>query len=122
VQTKKKGVFYSQPIIMFAQLQKTFPEINEEIILKIFEGFQENVEEANSILTWLTENTTNVKQQQQLVQLYKNFGLQLEKTVISQTWNNCNQIYGDTMAKLREMCATSDPNELNVNEIYTCKK
>ncbi|ETO08165.1 hypothetical protein RFI_29224 [Reticulomyxa filosa] len=104
---------------MLAQLQQTFPKIDEEIILKIFEGFQENVEEANNKNKLLLPyfNSTNVKQQQQLVQLHKNFGLQLEKTVISQTWNNCNQIYGDTMAKLREICATSDPNDNKIKMI-----
>ncbi|ETO01232.1 hypothetical protein RFI_36208 [Reticulomyxa filosa] len=46
------------------------------------------------------------------MKLFQSFGTKLEKTTISQTWKNCNQIYFDTLEKLREICATSDLNEL----------
>ncbi|ETO08177.1 hypothetical protein RFI_29212, partial [Reticulomyxa filosa] len=52
-------------------------------------------------------------QQQHLMQLFKNIGNQLEKTTISQTWRNCNQIFVDTLEKLKEICETLNLNELN---------
>ncbi|ETN98660.1 hypothetical protein RFI_38832, partial [Reticulomyxa filosa] len=99
---------------MLVQLQQTFPKIDEEIISEALKWFNQDVEKTKSVLTWLTENTTNLQQQQHLMILFKNAGNQLEKTTISQTWRNCNQIFTDTIAKLREICATSNLNELNM--------
>ncbi|ETN99524.1 hypothetical protein RFI_37946, partial [Reticulomyxa filosa] len=45
------------------------------------------------------------------MELFKNVGNQLEKTTMSQTWRNYNQIFVDTLEKLREICATSNLNE-----------
>ncbi|ETO35254.1 hypothetical protein RFI_01810, partial [Reticulomyxa filosa] len=109
---------------MFAQLRQMFPKIDEEIISAALKGFNQNIKKIQSLLTWLTENTikiftcsTNLQQQQYLMQLFKKFGNQFEKTTISQTWRNCNQIYVDTIEKLNEIFATSNLNELNVNRI-----
>ncbi|ETN99686.1 hypothetical protein RFI_37784, partial [Reticulomyxa filosa] len=97
---------------MIAQLQQTFPNIAEEIILKAWGQCDKNVDKTNGVLTWLTENTTTLQQQQYLMNLFQYFGVKLEKTTISQTWKNCNQILIDTREKLREICATSNLNEL----------
>ncbi|ETN97804.1 hypothetical protein RFI_39722 [Reticulomyxa filosa] len=51
------------------------------------------------------------------MKLFKNFCNQLEKTTISQTWRNCNQIFVDTIVKLREICITLNLNELNTYKI-----
>ncbi|ETO16539.1 hypothetical protein RFI_20799, partial [Reticulomyxa filosa] len=56
--------------------------------------------------------STNLQQQHHLMKLLKQFDIKLEKTTISQTWKNYNQIYEDTFEKLREICATSNLNEL----------
>ncbi|ETO36372.1 hypothetical protein RFI_00691, partial [Reticulomyxa filosa] len=97
---------------MLAQLQHTFPEINEEIISDVLEWFKQDVEKAKDILTWLAENTTNLQQQHYLLSLSKHFGDKLEKKTISQIWKYYNQIYVDTREKLKEICATSNLNEL----------
>ncbi|ETO00227.1 hypothetical protein RFI_37221 [Reticulomyxa filosa] len=102
---------------MLVQLQQTFPKIDEEIISEVLKWLKQDVEKTKSILTWLTENTTNLKQQQHLMQLFTSVGNQLEKTTISQTWRNCNQIFVDTFEKLREICVTSNLNELNTYKI-----
>ncbi|ETO24631.1 hypothetical protein RFI_12526 [Reticulomyxa filosa] len=102
---------------MLVQLQQTFPNIDEEIISDALKCFNQNVETIKRILTWLTENTTNLQQQQHLMQLFKSVGNRLDKTTISQTWKNCNQIYVDTFEKLREICTTSNLNELNTYNI-----
>ncbi|ETN99707.1 hypothetical protein RFI_37763 [Reticulomyxa filosa] len=104
-------------IIMLVQLQQTFPKIDEEIISDVWKAFKQDVEKTKSVLTWLTENTTNLRQQQHLMQLFKEVSNQLEKTTISQTWRNCNRIFVDTLVKLREICATSNLNELNTYKI-----
>ncbi|ETO35451.1 hypothetical protein RFI_01611 [Reticulomyxa filosa] len=107
---------------MLVQLQQTFPKLDEEIISDVLKWFNQDVEETKSVLTWLTENTTNLHQQQYLMQLFKTFDNKLEKTIISQTWRNCNQIFVDTFAKLREICATSNLNKLNtLQNIITVK-
>ncbi|ETO35655.1 hypothetical protein RFI_01407 [Reticulomyxa filosa] len=80
---------------MFAQLQQMY-KTDEEIISKVAKWFGQDVE----------------SQQQHLMSLFYNFGNRFEKTTISQTWRNYNQIYSDTLEKLREMCATSNLNEL----------
>ncbi|ETO36287.1 hypothetical protein RFI_00772 [Reticulomyxa filosa] len=110
IQTKK-GFFSAVNFIMLAQPQHTFPETSEEIISDVLKWFDRDAEK--DILTWLTENTTNLKQQYYLMRLFKIFGDKLGKTIISQTWKNCNQIYVDTRQKLKEICATSNLNELN---------
>ncbi|ETO21818.1 hypothetical protein RFI_15385 [Reticulomyxa filosa] len=103
--------------IMLAQLQQTFSEVGKEVILKAWKNCKENIDETKGALTWLTENTTNLQQQQYLMELFEYFGDKLEKTTISQTWKNCNQIFFDTYKKLEEVCAISDLNELNAYEI-----
>ncbi|ETO02891.1 hypothetical protein RFI_34522, partial [Reticulomyxa filosa] len=96
---------------MLVQLQQTFPKIDEKIISDVWKCLNQDVEKTKSALTWLTENTTNLQQQQHLMVLFKEIGNQLEKTTISQTWRNCNQIFVDTIMKLTEICATSNLNE-----------
>ncbi|ETO02998.1 hypothetical protein RFI_34411 [Reticulomyxa filosa] len=96
---------------MLAQLQQTFPNINEEVVLKAWKLCYENVDKTKDVLTWLTENTKTLQQQQYLMNLFESFGTQLEKTAISQTWRNCNQIFIDTRMKLLEICTTSNLNE-----------
>ncbi|ETN99745.1 hypothetical protein RFI_37722, partial [Reticulomyxa filosa] len=96
---------------MLAQLQQAFPKIGEEIVLKAWNQCKENVDKTKDILTWLTENTITLQQQQYLMDLFQSFGTKLEKTTISQTWKNCNQILVDTRMKLLEICATSNLNE-----------
>ncbi|ETO02989.1 hypothetical protein RFI_34421, partial [Reticulomyxa filosa] len=98
-------------IIMLTQLQQTFPEIKEEIISDVLKWFKQDAEKTKNVLTWLTENTTNLQQQHCLMRLFKYFGNKLGKEAISQTWKNYNQIYNDTLVKLKEICATSDLNE-----------
>ncbi|ETO01588.1 hypothetical protein RFI_35852 [Reticulomyxa filosa] len=39
--------------------------------------------------------------------LFDNFANIIERTTISQTWRNCNQICVDTSIKLKEICTTS---------------
>ncbi|ETO00711.1 hypothetical protein RFI_36729 [Reticulomyxa filosa] len=102
---------------MLAQLRKRFSKIDKEIISDAIKWFGENVKETEDILTWLTENTTNLQQQHYLMYLVQLFGNKLGKTAILQVWSNCNQILVDTNMKLREICATSNLNELNVNEV-----
>ncbi|ETO01098.1 hypothetical protein RFI_36342 [Reticulomyxa filosa] len=108
---------------MLAQLQQTFPKIGEEIVLKAWKQCKENVDKTKDILTWLTENTTTLQQQQYLINLFESFGTKLEKTTISQTWKNCNQILVDTRWKLLEICATSNLNEFQEeNELKIIRK
>ncbi|ETO07602.1 hypothetical protein RFI_29790, partial [Reticulomyxa filosa] len=59
----------------------------------------------------------NLEQQHHLMRLFKEFGDKFEKTTISQTWRNHNQIYLDTGMKLWEICNTCNLNELNINKI-----
>ncbi|ETN99953.1 hypothetical protein RFI_37514, partial [Reticulomyxa filosa] len=66
----------------------------------------------------VNEQVTILQQQQHLIRLFENFGNQLEKATISHTWRNCNQIYNDTHAKLEEICATSNLNELKEMCLY----
>ncbi|ETO07510.1 hypothetical protein RFI_29882 [Reticulomyxa filosa] len=60
---------------------------------------------------------TTLQQQQYLIDLFQYFGTKLEKTTISQTWKNYNQILIDTREKLLEICATSNLSGLNINEM-----
>ncbi|ETO02543.1 hypothetical protein RFI_34885 [Reticulomyxa filosa] len=111
----KKRIYF---IIMLAKLQQTFPNIAEEVVVKACKKCNGNADKIKDVLTWLTKNTINLQQQQYLMNLFQSFGTQLEKTTISQIWKNCNQIYSDAHEKLREICATSDLNELKEeNEI-----
>ncbi|ETO28374.1 hypothetical protein RFI_08759 [Reticulomyxa filosa] len=103
---------------MLTQFQRTFPKIGEEIISAVLKWFDKNAEETKTVLTWLTENTTNLQQQHHLLNLFKSFGGIFEKTTISQTWKNCNRIFVDAYEKLQYICATSNLNELKEeNEI-----
>ncbi|ETO35608.1 hypothetical protein RFI_01453 [Reticulomyxa filosa] len=108
IKKPKKGFIF---IIMLEQLQQTFPKIDQEIVLYAWKKCNENVEETKAILTWLTENTTNLQQQRYLMRLFDNFGYRLEKTTILQTWTNYNQIFIDTYDELEKICATSNLNE-----------
>ncbi|ETN98513.1 hypothetical protein RFI_38979 [Reticulomyxa filosa] len=117
IQTKKGFSFKVNFIIMLTQLQHTLPDMKEEIISDVLEWFDQDVEKTKDVLTWLMENTTNLQQQHHLMNLFKGFGNNLGKEIISQTWKNYNQIYVDTVEKLLEICATSNLNELNVNKI-----
>ncbi|ETO16528.1 hypothetical protein RFI_20809, partial [Reticulomyxa filosa] len=105
---------------MFEQLQKTFPKISEEIISDALNWLKGDIQKTKTVLTWLIENTTNLQQQHHLMELFKDFGTKFEKTTISQTWENCNQIYADTFEKLKEICDTRSLNELNnINKYKT---
>ncbi|ETO21244.1 hypothetical protein RFI_15960 [Reticulomyxa filosa] len=97
---------------MLAQLKKEFPKIDKGIISEVSNEFNENVEDANDVLVWLTENTTTLQEQQHLLKLLKVFGSLLPKTTISQTWRNYNKIFFDTLEELREICTTFNLNEL----------
>ncbi|ETO04806.1 hypothetical protein RFI_32589 [Reticulomyxa filosa] len=103
---------------MFEQLQQTFSKIDQDVVLNAWERCNKNVEETKALLIWITENTTNLQQQHHLMIFFQEFGNKLKKTTILQTWKNCNTIFVDTHEKLKEICATSNLNELNVNKIY----
>ncbi|ETO01944.1 hypothetical protein RFI_35495, partial [Reticulomyxa filosa] len=94
---------------MLAKFQQTFPNIAEEVVVKAWKKCNENADKTKDVLTWLTENTTTL--QQYLMDLFQSFGTKLEKTTISQTWKNYNQILVDTRYKLEDICATSNLNE-----------
>ncbi|ETO32156.1 hypothetical protein RFI_04961 [Reticulomyxa filosa] len=97
---------------MLEQLQQTFPEIDKEIISDALKWFKQDIEMTKNVLAWLTENATSFQQQHHLLTLFKHFGSIIEKTILSQIWNNYNQIFVDTYYKLQEICATSNLNEL----------
>ncbi|ETN99663.1 hypothetical protein RFI_37807 [Reticulomyxa filosa] len=109
--------------MLASQLQKIFPKINEEIISEALKLSSQNVKKTKDLLTRLTENTTNLRQQHHLMLLFKRFGNILEKATILQTWKNHKQIFADTELKLIEACATSNLNELKEeNEIKISRK
>ncbi|ETO34589.1 hypothetical protein RFI_02500 [Reticulomyxa filosa] len=97
---------------MFAQLQQNFPKIDKEVILKAWNWF-EKINETMAVLTLLTENTTTLEQQENLLVLLKQFNTKVEKGKITQIWKSCNQFYFNTLVKLREICLINPVNELH---------
>ncbi|ETO02174.1 hypothetical protein RFI_35262, partial [Reticulomyxa filosa] len=59
-----------------------------------------------SIISQLTNNNLYV------IQLLQVFGNKMDKTIILKTWKQFNQIYLDTLAKLKEISSTYDISKL----------
>ncbi|ETO04284.1 hypothetical protein RFI_33113, partial [Reticulomyxa filosa] len=53
-----------------------------------------------------------LQQQEQLMHLLKVFGYQIDKTTILKTWRNYDNIFVDTLEKLKEICVNSNVNGL----------
>ncbi|ETO00398.1 hypothetical protein RFI_37049, partial [Reticulomyxa filosa] len=108
------------------QLQEAFSIIEKEIIFRTLLLFKANTTFDNNLFQTFFSKTNvnntynysiNLQQQQNLMNLLEAFDNKIDKTTILKTWRNCNQIYMDTLDKLKEICATSNLNGLS-NEIY----
>ncbi|ETO31347.1 hypothetical protein RFI_05773 [Reticulomyxa filosa] len=102
------------------QLQEVFSTIEEEIISRIWNLCNEDLEIAAIILRFIVDNNTTFQQQSNLMRLLKRFGNKINKITILKIWRNCKQIYADTREKLKEICRNSNLDELNVYKMYAC--
>ncbi|ETO22055.1 hypothetical protein RFI_15148 [Reticulomyxa filosa] len=95
------------------QLQVLFSTIEAEIVSKTWNLCNENLDETSMVLSFIAENNTTSQQQLYLMELLEKFD-NIDKTTILRTWKQSNQIYYDTIVKLRKAVSTYNINKLKI--------
>ncbi|ETO07217.1 hypothetical protein RFI_30177 [Reticulomyxa filosa] len=89
---------------MLSQLALSFPKIEKEILSRIYDYCNGDLNEANELLNFVTDNRTSIEQQRKLLTLLEDFSVHIDKETILKKWVECGQIYLLTMLELNKIC------------------